>query len=170
MLVFAPALSKAWALSYSQFVPGNTGINTVGFATLFLHTYTLSALKRPVSTAFFSSLTVEWNTFSSLSFQLSRASSSEKLTPQAVNVLSSVTSPITLAPAFTASETNSAGTSAMISAISFVKSSFALMLSSILTPRPLPKAILETEAAIPYASSAYAETIAFFFIRALIFS
>ena len=38
-IVSAPALSNAFALSYSQFVPGNTGINTVGFATLFLHTY-----------------------------------------------------------------------------------------------------------------------------------
>ena len=27
---FAPALSKAFVESYSQFVPGNTGINTVG--------------------------------------------------------------------------------------------------------------------------------------------
>ena len=32
----APALSNAFAESYSQFVPGNTGINTFGFATLFL--------------------------------------------------------------------------------------------------------------------------------------
>jgi len=37
-IVSAPALSNALALSYSQFVPGNTGINTVGLATLFLHT------------------------------------------------------------------------------------------------------------------------------------
>ena len=34
----APARSNAFVLSYSQFVPGNTGMNTVGFATLFLHT------------------------------------------------------------------------------------------------------------------------------------
>ena len=34
----APALLKASALSYSQLLPGNTGINTVGLATLFLHT------------------------------------------------------------------------------------------------------------------------------------
>ena len=31
---FAPARSKLTALSYSQFVPGNTGINTVGCAIL----------------------------------------------------------------------------------------------------------------------------------------
>ena len=41
VITFAPAFSKALAESYSQFVPGNTGINTVGFATLFLHTYML---------------------------------------------------------------------------------------------------------------------------------
>ena len=40
----APALSNAFVLSYSQLVPGNTGINTVGFANLFLHTYTFSVL------------------------------------------------------------------------------------------------------------------------------
>ena len=40
----APALSNALVLSYSQLVPGNTGMNTVGLATLFLHTYTESAL------------------------------------------------------------------------------------------------------------------------------
>ena len=38
VITFAPAFSKALALSYSQFVPGNTGINTVGLAILFLHT------------------------------------------------------------------------------------------------------------------------------------
>ena len=32
----APALSKAFVLSYSQFVPGNTGINTFGFACFSL--------------------------------------------------------------------------------------------------------------------------------------
>ena len=34
VMTLAPARSNALALSYSQFVPGNTGINTVGFATL----------------------------------------------------------------------------------------------------------------------------------------
>ena len=38
VITFAPARSNAFAESYSQFVPGNTGINTFGFATLFLHT------------------------------------------------------------------------------------------------------------------------------------
>ena len=38
VITFAPAFSNAFAVSYSQFVPGNTGINTVGFAILFLHT------------------------------------------------------------------------------------------------------------------------------------
>ena len=31
-ITLAPALSNAFILSYSQFVPGNTGINTVGLA------------------------------------------------------------------------------------------------------------------------------------------
>ena len=34
VIVLAPAASKALALSYSQLVPGNTGINTVGCASL----------------------------------------------------------------------------------------------------------------------------------------
>ena len=34
VFTFAPAFSKAFAVSYSQFVPGNTGINTVGVAML----------------------------------------------------------------------------------------------------------------------------------------
>ena len=37
---FAPDRSKALALSYSQLVPGNTGINTVGCPILWSHTYT----------------------------------------------------------------------------------------------------------------------------------
>ena len=36
----APARSKALALSYSQLVPGKTGINTWGFAVLWEQTYT----------------------------------------------------------------------------------------------------------------------------------
>ena len=36
VITSAPALSNAFVLSYSQLVPGNTGINTVGFAILFL--------------------------------------------------------------------------------------------------------------------------------------
>ena len=43
VITLAPAFSNALVESYSQFVPGKTGINTVGLATLFLHTYTLSA-------------------------------------------------------------------------------------------------------------------------------
>ena len=32
VFVIAPASSKAFPTSYSQFVPGNTGINTLGLA------------------------------------------------------------------------------------------------------------------------------------------
>ena len=38
VITSAPAFSNALALSYSQFVPGKTGINTVGLATLCLQT------------------------------------------------------------------------------------------------------------------------------------
>ena len=48
-ITFAPARSNAFALSYSQLVPGNTGINTVGCAILCLHTYTLDAWNSPSS-------------------------------------------------------------------------------------------------------------------------
>ncbi len=40
MTVRAPASSKAFAESYSQFVPGNTGMNTVGCPSLCVHTWT----------------------------------------------------------------------------------------------------------------------------------
>ena len=40
----APAFSNARAVSTSQFVPGNAGINTLGFATLFLATKILRSL------------------------------------------------------------------------------------------------------------------------------
>ena len=38
MFALAPAFSNALAESTSQLVPGNAGINTFGFATLFLAT------------------------------------------------------------------------------------------------------------------------------------
>ena len=44
MSASAPAFSKALAVSYSQFVPGNTGISTFGFATLIAGATLLSAL------------------------------------------------------------------------------------------------------------------------------
>ena len=37
---FAPARSNAFVLSYSQLVPGNTGMNTVGCPSLWSHIYT----------------------------------------------------------------------------------------------------------------------------------
>ena len=41
--VSAPAFSKRFAVSYSQLVPGNTGIRTLGFETFILHDFTFSA-------------------------------------------------------------------------------------------------------------------------------
>ena len=38
IFAFAPAYSKAFTLSYSQFVPGKTGIITFGFAILIFET------------------------------------------------------------------------------------------------------------------------------------
>ena len=43
VIVLAPARSKARALSYSQFVPGNTGIKTDGCPSLCVHTATSAA-------------------------------------------------------------------------------------------------------------------------------
>ena len=40
MTVRAPAFSKARAESYSQLVPGNTGMNTVGWPSLWVQTAT----------------------------------------------------------------------------------------------------------------------------------
>ena len=89
----APALSNAFVLSYSQFVPGNTGINTVGFATLFLHTCTFSALKSFVSIEVVSFETFVGNTFSSLSSHTLNASSTLIETSLYVNAAFSLTSP-----------------------------------------------------------------------------
>ena len=129
----------------------------------------LSALKRPVSTLSFFALTVEGNTFSSLFFQLSSASFSDIEAPASVKVPSAVTVPTSLEPAtLRASARLSAGTSAMMSAISFLKNSSALRLSLNATPRPLPNAILLAAAASPYASSAYADTILPFLMSSVI--
>ena len=120
--MFAPALSNACAESYSQLLPGNTGINTVGLAVLFLQTYISEVLYSFVTAPsskmlFLSALSesssergaTEGNTFSSLFFQFSSASASEITTSPTVKLPSSVTTPIFLAslrartsPAFSA--------------------------------------------------------------------
>jgi len=71
----APARSNAFAESYSQFVPGNTGMNTFGFATLFFAVYTVFASKRPVSIFFCSTPDSVGNTFSSVFVHAASASS-----------------------------------------------------------------------------------------------
>jgi len=83
----APAFSNAFWESYSQFVPGNTGINTLGFAILFLATRILPASKIPVLTIpfsilRFSSIAPFWqtpdsvgNTFSKVRVHAANASS-----------------------------------------------------------------------------------------------
>ena len=61
VITFAPAFSNAFALSYSQLVPGKTGMNTVGCAILWLQICTLEAWKQPSSlsspSSFFSDFT-----------------------------------------------------------------------------------------------------------------
>ena len=78
-IVLAPARSNASALSYSQLVPGNTGMNTVGFATLFLHTQMLSALYNPVLTSSLFSVARVGKTFSNVAVHACNASSMEIL-------------------------------------------------------------------------------------------
>ena len=153
----APARSNALVLSYSQLVPGNTGINTVGLATLFLHTYILSVLYTGVSSSLPPFTATVGNTFSRVAFHEARASSTSILTSAYSNAALSVTSPITL-PA--AAPFLPSATSATMHPYIGAKSSSGLTAAlSSLTPSLLPNAILLTAAATPFASSVYADTI-----------
>ena len=153
----APARSNALVLSYSQLVPGNTGMNTVGLATLCLHTYTLSVLYTGVSSSLPPFTATVGNTFSSVAFHEARASSTSIFTSAYSNAALSVTSPITVP---SATPFLSAATSATIHPYIGAKSLSALTAeASSLTPSLLPNAILLTAAAIPLASSVYADTI-----------
>ena len=155
VITFAPALSNAFALSYSQFVPGITGINTVGCAILWLQIQISDVSYNPVST--FSSCPsapeLVGNTFSSVSSHADTASSNAIFTSLYSIAALSVTSPITV-QVIPSSDTLSAGTSAMISPNAGANKSLASTLCSIFTPMPLPKAILLTAAAIPCLSNA----------------
>ena len=64
----APASSNALPVSYSQFVPGNTGTNTFGRAILFFAVYTFFASNSLSSNFVFSTLDLVGNTPSNLSF------------------------------------------------------------------------------------------------------
>ena len=112
VITFAPALSKALALSYSQFVPGNTGINTVGCPILWLHTCTVEASYNFSSTGI-SELSADFvaNTFSSGFVHASSASSIPIFTSPYANAFSFVTSPIKVY-----SPTSSSNVSALTSA------------------------------------------------------
>ena len=92
-IVSAPALSNALALSYSQLVPGNTGINTVGLATLFLHTCTLGASYNLLSTGVVSLEALVGNTPSRVSAHTLNASSTLIETSLYVNLPLSLTVP-----------------------------------------------------------------------------
>ena len=63
----APALSTAFAESYSQLVPGNTGIRTLGFATLIAGAEIFHSLYSKASTFLSSDAILQLNTDSSLS-------------------------------------------------------------------------------------------------------
>ena len=153
VITFAPARSNAFALSYSQFVPGNTGIKTVGCPILWLQIWMLSVLNSCSFTAF-ASVCPETvgNTFSSGAFHVSTASFNSIVTSPYSSAALSVTSPMTVY-VIASSDTFSAGTSAMISANAGANSSLLSTLLSIFTPIPLPNAILLTAAAIPCLSN-----------------
>ena len=77
----APASSTAFALSHSQFVPGNAGINTRGFAHFTAGAGQLTASKETFS-AFSSGVEIlQANTDSSLSSQIFCSPDSETLSP-----------------------------------------------------------------------------------------
>ena len=89
----APAASNALALSYSQFVPGKTGRNTVGLATLCLQTYTLPASYSPVPTVSPPFVARVGKTASSVPVQAASASSMETCICPQTNERDSCTAP-----------------------------------------------------------------------------
>ena len=95
VMTFAPARSNAFALSYSQFVPGNTGMNTVGVPILWSQITMLSALNTSfLTSSFFTPLSVG-NTSSRVASHVFNASSSVMETLPYSKAALSVTSPIT---------------------------------------------------------------------------
>ena len=97
VMTFAPALSNAFALSYSQFVPGNTGINTVGCAILCPQ-ITMSFVSYSGDSTFSSEASSDTvrNTCSRVPVHASSASFSVISVSPNANFASSVTSPITV--------------------------------------------------------------------------
>ena len=159
-IVSAPARSNAFALSYSQFVPGNTGINTVGLATLFLQMYTLSVLNNPVLTSSLSSVALVGNTFSKVPVQASNASSMEIVISPYTNACLSLTSAISVTnfsiPASFTSACNleTSFTSATILPNPGANNSSFATVSDTVTPSLLPNAILLNASAMPFPSNA----------------
>ena len=139
----APALLNAFIVSYSQFVPGNTGMNTRGFANDDLqtsgHPFVYSAFSSlPSIFAVFVGYTAS-NGFS----QAAKSSSIDILTsPTKIN------SSFVVLPIFSAFISVPAGTSTMIEPISASKS-LSFTLSQRLTPILLPKDILAKASATP---------------------
>ena len=144
----APACSNAFVVSYSQLVPGNTGINTFGLAILFAAVYTFPASNTLSSSSFCSTSERVAKTLSKVPVQASNASFIAIFSLPITKFGCSVTSAI-LVYSVVMSSKRSAGTSAMIEPYSFAKRSSIVKPSSITAPRPLPNAILLTASHIP---------------------
>ena len=95
--MFAPAFSKALCKSYSQFVPGNVGMNTLGFA-IVIDDFLASPwdIKFIVSIFSFISTDLVWNIGSSVS-QWALYNSSNDISSFSIIILcSSVVDPSTI--------------------------------------------------------------------------
>ena len=122
----------------------------------------------PVLTSLVSSVDFVWNTLSSFPVHAAIASSIGRTISSHSIVCLSFTYPTTastpLSPAASRISLTFASLSTGISATIFpkpgAKSVSLVTSSSIVTPSLLPNAILETAAASPFPSNAYAETIA----------
>ena len=166
--VSAPAFSNARFVSISQFVPGNTGMNTFGFAVLMTGepVYFSFCSGTSYSTATVSALFAK--IFSSLPFHVSIRSS----TPSALQPISilpdSLIMPSTTQFRFSVTSRSAACSTSTTSAPAFGAKSNAGSSASVLNTKPilLPNAIFATAAAAPPSLTTCAETIAPSSIRA----
>ena len=157
--VSAPAFSNARFVSISQLVPGNTGMNTFGFATRMTGepVYLWLSSGTSYSTATVSALFAK--IFSSLPFQVSMRSSKSSALPFSSIFAVSVTVPSTTASnVFLTLSSASAGTSTTSAPAFGAKSSSAFSaVFSNLKPSLLPNAIFATAAAAPPSLTTCAE-------------
>ena len=147
----APACSNARAESYSQLLPGNTGMMTRGFAMVPLYTSGNPSRKLTASTV--SPAARYGNTGSSLPSHASCSSARSTASPQAANSYASVVSPTSS----TRTASDDAGSSAHAASstrklpYAGANSSSARTSSASFTPMPLPRHILNSASAVaPY--------------------